>query len=135
MPFTIAIAFGIMSIHDRFIPTNFRRQHVSSDKEWWKRAREGFPCWPSGWDAVLLLQGMQVPSLARELRSHMPQGQKKKKNDGIPSKGLHTASLLLNVGEIICFSRGPQMVYLYDFAFLIHVSSPPEPLFLWILII
>ena len=60
---------------------------------------------------------------------------KKKKNDGIPSKGLHTASLLLNVGEIICFSRGPQMVYLYDFTFLIHVSSPPELLFLWILII
>ena len=94
-----------MSIRDRFIPTTFRRQHVSSDKEWWKRAGDGLPCWSCGWDAVLLLQGMQVPSLVRELRSHMPQGQKKKKtkNDGIPSKWLHTASLLLSVGEIILF--------------------------------
>ena len=72
-------------------------------------------------------QGTKIPYATRP--------KKKKKNDGIPSKGLHTASLLLNVGEIICFSRGPQMVYLYDFTFLIHVSSPPEPPFLWILII
>ena len=40
-------------------------------------------------------QGTKIP--------HSTRPRKKKKNDGIPSRGQHTALLLLNVGEIILF--------------------------------
>ena len=38
-----------------------------------KETGEGFPWQSSGWDAVLLMQGVQVRALIEELRSHMPQ--------------------------------------------------------------
>lgn len=36
-----------------------------------KETAEGFPWQSSGWDAVLLMQGVQVRALIEELRSHM----------------------------------------------------------------
>ena len=38
-----------------------------------KETGEGFPWQSSGWDAVLLMQGVQVRALIEELRSHVPQ--------------------------------------------------------------
>ena len=37
-----------------------------------KETGEGFPWQFSGWDAVILMQGVQLQALFEELRSHMP---------------------------------------------------------------
>ena len=50
-----------------------------------KETGEGLPWWPSGKDPVLPMQGAQVRSLVKELRSHiscsMAKKKKKKKKD------------------------------------------------------
>ena len=44
-----------------------------------KYMNHGLPWWSSGYDSALPLQGVQVRSLVRELRSHMLRGTAKKK--------------------------------------------------------
>ena len=44
-----------------------------------KETEEGLPWWPSGKDPVLPMQGAQVRSLVKELRSHISCGMAKKK--------------------------------------------------------
>ena len=43
---------------------------------------KGPPWWSSGWDSTLPMQGAQVPSQVRELRSDTPHDQPKKKEKG-----------------------------------------------------
>ena len=47
--------------------------------DWEKSSLLGLPWWPSASDLVFPLQGLSVPSLVRDLRSHTPHGTAKKK--------------------------------------------------------
>ena len=46
----------------------------------------GVPWWSSGWDSMLPVPRVRVPSLAGELRSHKPSGAAQKKNDVVIAK-------------------------------------------------
>ena len=50
-----------------------------------KEIRQGLSWWFSGYDSMLPMQGAEVRSLVRELRSHMPQ-----------TKSLHATIKILN---------------------------------------
>ena len=55
-----------------------RMEHSSNRTGALKRGGKGLPWWSSGLRFRLPMQGVQVCSLVRELRSHMPHGQKNK---------------------------------------------------------
>ena len=55
-----------------------------------KETEEGLPWWPSGKDPVLPMQGAQVRSLVKELRSHISCGMAKKKKKKTMERFTHT---------------------------------------------
>ena len=55
-----------------------------------KETEEGLPWWPSGKDSVLPMQGAQVRSLVKELRSHLSCSMAKKKKKKRKSGKIYT---------------------------------------------